>query len=124
LLAVFHSGIVSLSETSSRARLVLRCMERDRLYMRRNILLHLVLAAHPSDFYVALMKFAAPLNLAFLLLLALFFPPTFAQGLQVDAEEFKRMAGEVADLKDANQAHQRRIRELTMQIESLRSSLR
>jgi TolA-binding protein len=86
--------------------------------------LHLVLAAHPSDFYVALMKFAAPLNLAFLLLLALFPPRTFAQGLQVDAEEFKRMAGEVADLKDANQAHQRRIRELTMQIESLRSSLR
>lgn len=70
------------------------------------------------------MKFAAVPNLALLLLLALISPRTFAQGLQVDVEEFKRMAGEVADLREANQAQQRRIRELTSQVESLRSSLR
>ena len=68
------------------------------------------------------MKFAASLSLA---LLCLALPARIsAQGLQVDAEEFKRLAGEVADLKEANQAQQRRIRDLSSQVESLRTALR
>jgi len=70
------------------------------------------------------MKFAPTLNLALLCLTSAFSLPVFAQGLQVDVEELKRLAGEVADLKEANQSQQRRIRELASQVESLRSSLR
>src|SRR3954463_5315753 len=70
------------------------------------------------------MKFAAPLKLALLCSIALLPFRTAAQGLQVDIEEFKRLAGEVADLKEANQAQQRRVRDLTAQLESLRTALR
>jgi TolA-binding protein len=47
-----------------------------------------------------------------------------AQGLQVDAEEFKRLQGEVADLRDANVAYQKRITELTRRVEKLQEDVR
>lgn len=47
-----------------------------------------------------------------------------AQALQVDSEEFKRLAGEVADLRDANMAQQRRIATLQKEVENLREALR
>jgi TolA-binding protein len=47
-----------------------------------------------------------------------------AQGLQVDVEEFKRLAGEVADLRDANAAHIRRISQMQKEIDALREALR
>lgn len=47
-----------------------------------------------------------------------------AQGLQVDAEEFKRLQGEVADLRDANVAYQKRITELTRRIEKMQEDVR
>lgn len=47
-----------------------------------------------------------------------------AQPLTVDLEEFRRLAGEVADLRDASVAQQRRITQLQKEVEALRSSLR
>ena len=47
-----------------------------------------------------------------------------AQGLQVELEEFKRLAGEIADLREANQAQQRRISSLQSEIQALRAALR
>ena len=47
-----------------------------------------------------------------------------AQGLQVDLEEFKRLQGEVADLRDANVAYQKRITELSRRIEKLQEDVR
>ena len=49
---------------------------------------------------------------------------TAGQGLQVDVEEFKRLQGEVADLRDANASYQKRIGELTRRIEKLQEDVR
>lgn len=50
--------------------------------------------------------------------------PIQGQGLNADAEEFKRMAGELADLREANLVQQKRISALQREIEQLRESLR
>lgn len=50
--------------------------------------------------------------------------PLRAQALNVDAEEFRRMAGELADLRDANLAQQKRISALQREIEQLRDAVR
>lgn len=47
-----------------------------------------------------------------------------AQGLQVDVEEFKRLQGEMADLRDANSAQQKRISELTRRVENLQEEVK
>ena len=68
------------------------------------------------------MKFAAA-KLVFFALLC-FALPGRAQGIQVDMEEFRRLQGEVADLRDAKSADQRRISELSRKVEQLQTSLR
>jgi LysM repeat protein len=50
--------------------------------------------------------------------------PLRAQALNVDAEEFRRMAGELADLRDASLAQQKRISALQREIEQLRDAVR
>lgn len=45
--------------------------------------------------------------------------PGRAQGLQVDAEEFRRLQGELADLRDAHSAQQKRIADLNRRVDSL-----
>jgi uncharacterized protein YdiU (UPF0061 family) len=47
-----------------------------------------------------------------------------ADTIQVDAEEFKRLAGDVADLRDANTALQQRITQLESRNEALQKALR
>ncbi|HEV8544065.1 MAG TPA: LysM domain-containing protein [Verrucomicrobiae bacterium] len=49
---------------------------------------------------------------------------TSAQGLQVDVEEFKRLVAEVADLRDANSALQKKVVQLQSRNESLADALR
>jgi TolA-binding protein len=84
-----------------------------------------VLARGGCDFYVAVMKFAAFSRSFFAVALpAWLCLATPAQGLNVDAEEFKRLQGEVADLRDANMAYQKRINELTRRIEKLQEDVR
>lgn len=74
---------------------------------------------------LAVMKFAAFFASSFLGSTLFFMPvAVHGQALQVDMEEFKRLAGEVADLKEANAAQQRRVRELQNQVDSLRAALR
>lgn len=68
------------------------------------------------------MKFAAATLLLFALLCSA--PQGRAQGLQVDLEEFRRLQGEVADLRDAKTADQKRIAELSRKVEQLQSALR
>ncbi|MGZ8900512.1 MAG: LysM peptidoglycan-binding domain-containing protein [Limisphaerales bacterium] len=68
------------------------------------------------------MKFAAAMLLLFALLCSA--PQGRAQGLQVDLEEFRRLQGEVADLRDAKTADQKRIAELSRKVEQLQSALR
>jgi hypothetical protein len=68
------------------------------------------------------MKFAAAKLVLFALLC--FALPGRAQGIQVDMEEFRRLQGEVADLRDAKSADQRRISELSRKVEQLQTSLR
>jgi hypothetical protein len=65
------------------------------------------------------MKFAA----AKLILFALLCSAITGQA-QVDQEEFRRLQGEVADLRDAKAADQRRISELSKKIDQLQSALR
>ena len=77
-----------------------------------------MLATLGPHFYVAFMKLAA----RFLLFLALLSPS--ASYSQVDAEDFKRLAGEMADLREANSSHLRRITQMQKEIESLRDALR
>ena len=80
------------------------------------------LAPPAGHFYVAAMRVSALILTLFLA----WIPPIslFGQALSVDAEEFKRMAGELADLRDANLAQQRRITALQREVESLRSAVR
>lgn len=67
------------------------------------------------------MKFAAAvLSFSALLCTAL---PSHAQGLQVDIEEFRRLQGEIQDLRDANADSKRKISELTRKVESLQKAL-
>jgi LysM repeat protein len=47
-----------------------------------------------------------------------------AQSIQVDIEEFKRLQGEVADMRDARVADARKISDLTRKVEQLQSALR
>jgi TolA-binding protein len=68
------------------------------------------------------MKFAAAKIILFALLCSAL--PGRAQGIQVDQEEFRRLQGEVADLRDAKAADQRRINELSRKIDQLQSALR
>ena len=68
------------------------------------------------------MKFAAAKLIVFALLCSAF--PSRAQGIQVDQEEFRRLQGEVADLRDAKAADQRRINELSRKVDQLQSALR
>lgn len=68
------------------------------------------------------MKFAAAKIILFALLCSAL--PGRAQGIQVDAEEFRRLQGEVADLRDAKTADQRRISELSRKVEQLQTALR
>jgi LysM repeat protein len=68
------------------------------------------------------MRFAAAIFSAFLALSCA--PELTAQALQVDLEEFKRLAGDVADLRDANRAQQTRIAALQKEVDNLRSALR
>ena len=71
------------------------------------------------------MKFAALFRSLFVAVLTAWFCVAIpAQGLQVDVEEFKRLQGEVADLRDANVAYQKRISELTRRIEKLQEDVR
>jgi hypothetical protein len=71
------------------------------------------------------MNFAAFSRIFFVaLLLAFNCLAISAQGLQVDVEEFKRLQGEVADLRDANVAYQKRISELTRRLEKLQEDVR
>ena len=85
----------------------------------------IVLAPRGCDFYVARMKFAAVSRTIFASILpVLLCLPVRAQGLQVDVEEFKRLQGEVADLRDANNAYQKRISELSRRIDKLQEDMR
>ena len=78
-----------------------------------------------AGFYVEFMKFAASLmSLIICLSFFLLTRESSGQGLQVDVEEFKRLAGEVADLKESNQSLQRKVRELQSHIDTLRTALR
>ena len=81
-----------------------------------------MLAPSGRDFYVAFMKFAAAKIVLFALLCSAL--PGRAQGIQVDLEEFRRLQGEVADLRDAKTADQRRISELSRKVEQLQTALR
>ena len=81
-----------------------------------------MLAPVPPDFYVACMKFAAAKLILFALLCSA--PHGKAQGIQVDLEEFRRLQGEVADLRDAKNADQKRISELNRKVEQLQNALR
>ena len=68
------------------------------------------------------MKFAATRLMLIALLCSAW--TGMAQGLQVDIEEFKRLQGEVADLRDAKTADRRTISELSRKIDQLQSALR
>jgi septal ring factor EnvC (AmiA/AmiB activator) len=68
------------------------------------------------------MKFTAAKLILFALLCSAL--PGWAQGLQVDLEEFRRLQGEVADLRDAKTADQKRISELNRKVEQLQTALR
>jgi len=68
------------------------------------------------------MKFAAAKIVLFALLCSAL--PGRAQGIQVDLEEFRRLQGEVADLRDAKAADQRKISELNRRVEQLQAALR
>jgi TolA-binding protein len=71
------------------------------------------------------MKFAALFrSLSIAVLPAWLCVAASAQGLQVDLEEFKRLQGEVADLRDANVAYQKRITELSRRVEKLQEDVR
>ena len=61
-------------------------------------------------------------SITLLLLLATKAP--LADTFQVDVEDFKRLVGEVADLRDANTALQRRVTQLESRNESLQNALR
>lgn len=92
---------------------------------RRYGICAIVLAWCGDDFYVAVMKFAALFrSLSRVVLPAWLCVAASAQGLQVDHEEFKRLQGEVADLRDANVAYQKRITELSRRIEKLQEDVR
>lgn len=68
------------------------------------------------------MKFAAAtLFLCSSLFIA---PDAWAQGLQVDLEEFRRLKGEVADLREARAANTERIAELSAKVDKLQAALR
>jgi TolA-binding protein len=79
-------------------------------------------------FIVAFMKLAARrLSIFILFVVLIAFTPvsrSFAQGVQISVEDFKRLAGDVADLKDANAAYQRRITQMQKEIDSLREAVR
>jgi septal ring factor EnvC (AmiA/AmiB activator) len=68
------------------------------------------------------MKFAAAKIILFALLCSAL--PGRAQGIQVDMEEFRRLQGEVADLRDAKSADQRKISDLSRKVEQLQTALR
>ena len=68
------------------------------------------------------MRFSAAIFVIFLALRCS--PAVSGQALQVDLEEFKRLAGEVADLRDANTAQQKRISSLQRELEQLREAVR
>ena len=71
------------------------------------------------------MKFAAVFRSFFVAVLVVWSSVgTRGQALQVDVEEFKRLQGEVADLRDANVAYQKRISELTRRVEKLQEDVR
>jgi TolA-binding protein len=74
-----------------------------------------------EHFYVAVMTFALRV---FLVTLACFpfAPASFGQAELI--EEVKRLAGEVADLRDANATQTRRITQMQKEIDSLREALR
>lgn len=67
------------------------------------------------------MRFAATFTLLIALCCA---RAVSAQALRVDLEELKRLAGEVADLRDANFAQQKRLASLQREVEYLREALR
>ena len=83
---------------------------------------HIFLACAARDFYVAYMKFAAATLFVFSLMYSVL--TAQAQSIQVDAEEFRRLQGEVADLRDGRLADSRKISELTRKVEQLQSSMR
>jgi TolA-binding protein len=66
------------------------------------------------------MKFAAASLFLFLCSLL----PAGAQTIQVDLEEFRRLQGEVADLREAKSTGDRKISDLQKKIESLQRELR
>lgn len=68
------------------------------------------------------MRFSAALLCLTIALMRSWTP--LAQGLQVDLEEFRRLAGEVADLREANLAQQKRIALLQKEVDALREALR
>ena len=68
------------------------------------------------------MNFARFVSITVLLLLSIKRP--LADTIQVDAEEFKRLVGDVADLRDANTALQRRFAQLESRNEALQNALR
>ena len=83
------------------------------------------LAVRKGRFYLELMRRACRTATLTLLLFSLAFASSAnAQGLQVEVEEFRRLAGEIADLREANQAQQRRITNLQNEVQSLRTALR
>jgi hypothetical protein len=82
------------------------------------------LAGRGSRFYVADMNLVGRAVLLLLSGLLISRQNANGQGLQVDVEEFKRLAGEVADLRDANSAQQKRIAQLQREVEALRTALR
>jgi uncharacterized protein YdiU (UPF0061 family) len=68
------------------------------------------------------MSFARFLSISILLLLSV--KRSAADTIQVDAEEFKRLAGDVADLREANASLQRRVTQLESGNEALQKALR
>jgi biotin carboxyl carrier protein len=71
------------------------------------------------------MNFAALRTAAWIALLCLApCSKVFGQAGQVDLEDFKRLTGEVADLRDANLAQQRRMSQMQKEIDALREALR
>jgi LysM repeat protein len=71
------------------------------------------------------MKLAFGRRPILILLLAFsFYPRPSAEAVPVEVEELRRVNGELADIRDANVAYQRRLSQMQKEIESLRDALR